>query len=144
MTKRRRHRLHGRGFSLLEVLVAFVVLSLVATALFRLFSGALRNAFAAEEYSRAVLVAESVLDEAAAGTLRESTRSGTAEDGRVQWMVRIGPFDATDVSPELEQLSSTSPTRMYRVASEVTFASPNGGQRTITLSTIRVGAREVQ
>ncbi|MEP6656713.1 MAG: prepilin-type N-terminal cleavage/methylation domain-containing protein [Betaproteobacteria bacterium] len=144
MTKRHHHRRHGSGFSLLEVLVAFVVLSLVATALFRLFSGALRNALAADEYSRAVLVAESVLEEAAAGTLRESTRSGTADEGRVQWAVRIGPYDATDVNPELEQLSSTLPTRMYRVASEVTFASPNGGQRTITLSTIRVGAREAQ
>lgn len=137
-----RNRQQGRGFSLLEVLVAFVVLSLVATALFRLFAGALRNASAAEEYSRAVLVAESVLDEAAAGTLRESTRSGTAEDGRLQWVVRIGPFDAPGVDPQLEQLSSTLPIRMYRVASEVTFASPNGGQRTIALSTIRVGARE--
>ena len=48
-----------RGFSLLEVLVAFVILALVATALFRLFSGALQNASAAEEWSRAVLVAES-------------------------------------------------------------------------------------
>ena len=111
MTKRHHHRRHERGFSLLEVLVAFVVLSLVATALFRLFSGALRNALAADEYSRAVLVAESVLEEAAAGTLRESTRSGAAEDGRMQWAVRIGPFDATDVNPELEQLSSTLPTR---------------------------------
>ena len=33
--------LHDGGFSLLEVLVAFVILATVATALFRLFSGAL-------------------------------------------------------------------------------------------------------
>ena len=54
-----------RGFSLLEVLVAFVILSLVATALFRLFSGALQNVSAADDYSRAVLVAESALAAAA-------------------------------------------------------------------------------
>ena len=52
-------RSRTRGFSLLEVLVAFVILALVATALFRLFSGALNNASAAEEWSRALLVAES-------------------------------------------------------------------------------------
>ena len=51
----------ARGFSLLEVLVAFVILAAVATALFRLFSGALANASAADEYSRAMLVAESAL-----------------------------------------------------------------------------------
>jgi prepilin-type N-terminal cleavage/methylation domain-containing protein len=65
-----------RGFSLLEVLVAFVILSLVATALFRLFSGALQNVSAADEYTRAVLVAESVL--ATAGRNPAAARS----DGR--------------------------------------------------------------
>src|SRR6478609_1305712 len=50
-----------RGFSLLEVLVAFVIVALVATALFRLFGGALNNASAAGEWSRALLLAESRL-----------------------------------------------------------------------------------
>jgi prepilin-type N-terminal cleavage/methylation domain-containing protein len=36
------------GFSLLEVLVAFVIVALVATALFRLFGGALNNASAGQ------------------------------------------------------------------------------------------------
>lgn len=123
--------------------MAFVILSLVATALFRLFSGALGNASAAEEYSRAALVAESVQDEAAAGILREGTQSGTAEDGRLQWVVHIAPYDAPGVTPELERLSDALPIRMYRVATEVTFPSPNGGQRTLALSTIRIGARVI-
>ena len=46
------------GFSLLEVLVAFVILALVGTALFRLFSGALGNASLSEQYSRATLFAD--------------------------------------------------------------------------------------
>ena len=53
-----------RGFSLLEVLVAFVILALVATAIFRLIGGALGNAGVAEDVSRAVLVAQSRLDAA--------------------------------------------------------------------------------
>jgi len=47
-------RRHARGFSLLEVLVAFVILALVAGALFELFGGALRNAGAAGEWTRAL------------------------------------------------------------------------------------------
>ena len=54
----------ARGFSLIEVLAAFVILALVATALFRLFGDSLRNASAAEDWSRALLVAESRLEEA--------------------------------------------------------------------------------
>ena len=49
------------GFSLLEVLVAFIILALVATALFRLFGGALGNASAADDWTRAMLVAQSRL-----------------------------------------------------------------------------------
>ena len=91
MSGRREGR--ARRFSLLEVLVAFVILALVGTALFRLFSGALGNASAADDYSRAVLVAESVLAEAAsAQPLREATQQGTADDGRIEWTTHVAPY----------------------------------------------------
>ncbi len=142
MTRRAaRHR--AAGFSLLEVLVAFVVLSLVATALFRLFSGALGNASAAEEYSRATLVAQSVLDEAAAGTLREGTQHGSADDGRLQWTVDITPYEVPGINPELDRISAVLPVRMFRIVTDVTFPSPGGGERKLELSTIRIGAREL-
>jgi general secretion pathway protein I len=132
-----------RGFSLLEVLVAFVILSLVAIALFRLFSGALNNASAADDYSRAVLVAESALATAAAAQpLREETQSGSADDGRIAWTTRVAPYSPPGVPPDLERLTETTPTRLYRIAAEVTFAAPSGGQRTFALTTTRIGARD--
>jgi general secretion pathway protein I len=130
------------GFSLLEVLVAFVILSLVATALFRLFSGALNNASAAEDYSRAVLVAQSALDNAAVGPLKETTASGDAEDGRVHWSVAVAAWQPPDTSPDLERLSSTLPTRLYRITATSSFVGANGAERRVTLSTVRLGARE--
>ncbi|MEP7206405.1 MAG: type II secretion system protein [Casimicrobiaceae bacterium] len=130
----------ARGFSLLEVLVAFVILSLVATALFRLFSGALGNASAAAEYSRAVLVAQSAISEASVA-LREGTQSGTAE-GDVQWKVDIAPYEVPGLNPDLMQASASLPLRMFRIVATVRFPAPTGGERTITLSTLRIGARE--
>jgi general secretion pathway protein I len=133
------------GFSLLEVLVAFVILSLVATALFGLFSGALNNASAADDYSRAVLVAESVLAEAAsARPLREATRQGTAEDGRIEWTTHIAPYVAPGVNPDLERASESMATRLYRVSVDATFPSPAGGRRTLALATTRIGAKETR
>lgn len=132
----------SEGFSLLEVLVAFVVLSLVATAIFRLFSGGLGNASAAEEYSRAILIAQSVQSEIAATTLREGTQSGSADDGRVQWTVQVLPYEPTDVNPDLQRASEALPLRMYRIVTSVAFAAPNGGERRLALSTVRIGARE--
>ena len=133
------------GFSLLEVLVAFVILSLVATALFRLFSGALGNASAADDYSRAVLVAESVLTEAAAAApLVEGTRTGSADDGRVAWTTRTSTYSPPGVPPDLERAAETMAVRLFRITAEVTFAAPSGGQRTFALATTRIGLRDSQ
>jgi general secretion pathway protein I len=133
-----------RGFSLLEVLVAFVILSLVATALFRLFSGALGNASAAGDYSRAMMVAESVLAETAAGELRETTQSGTSEDGQIAWTVRVAPYAPPGVPPNIEQASETMPTRLYRISAEISFAAPTGGSRKFELATMRIGAKDAK
>jgi len=131
------------GFSLLEVLVAFVILTLVAATLFKLFSGALANASAAEDYSRAVLVAESVLAETASvKPLKETTREGTADDGRIQWTARVVAFTPPGVPPELEQAAQTIAVRLYRVSVDVAFPAPAGGTRTLALATTRIGARD--
>jgi len=135
-------RTRACGFSLLEVLVAFVILSLVATAVFRLFSGALGNASAADDYSRAVLVTESVLAEAAAAQpLREATQSGTADDGRIAWTTRVAPYTPPDVPPDLEGTAETMPIQLYRITAEATFAAPSGGQRSFALATTRIVQR---
>jgi general secretion pathway protein I len=140
---RRRRTSRPRGFSLLEVLVAFVILSLVATALFKLFGGALANAGAADEYSRAMLVAESVLAESSTLPLREGAKTGNADDGRIEWTARVEPYQAPDPNPDLERASELMPTRLWRVAVDLTFPSPAGGKRTIALSTLRVGSKDM-
>jgi general secretion pathway protein I len=133
------------GFSLLEVLVAFVILALVATALYRLFAGSLANVGAAEEYSRALLVAESVLAEVG-GTkpLRAGERSGRVEDGQIDWKASVVPWVPPAVSPDVESGSESLPTRLYRIAVEVRFPSPAGGQRSFELATTRIGSRETR
>ncbi|MDQ6621753.1 MAG: prepilin-type N-terminal cleavage/methylation domain-containing protein [Pseudomonadota bacterium] len=137
-----RHSRGSGGFSLLEVLVAFVIVSLVATAIFRLFSGALGNASASEEYSRAVLIAQSVQAQAVAGSLHEGSDSGSADDGRVQWKVDISPYEVAEMNGDLKRASESMPIRMYRVVTSVSFAAPNGRDRNLVLSTLRIGARE--
>ncbi len=128
---------------MLEVLVAFVILSLVGTALFGLFSGALSNVSAAEEYSRAALVASSVLAEAA-GTppLVEGSKTGTADDGRITWTATISPYVPPQANPDVETGSQLMPIRLWRVVAEITFPAINGKPRTLTLSTVRLGPRD--
>jgi len=130
------------GFSLLEVLVAFVIISLVATALFRLFGGALGNAAAANEWSRALLVAETRLTVAAsAQPLREASDQGVEADGRIRWEAKVTPYEPPNLPDDIARASETMPTRLYRVSVDVRFPSDNGTDRTISLATLKLAAR---
>ena len=137
------HRNRHCGFSLLEVLVAFVIVALVVTALFRLFGGALGNASAADEWTRALLVAQSRLALAAsAEPLREATDAGSEADGRIDWRTSVTPYVPADGDPDLERASETMATRLYRITVDVRFPGIAGQPRTLTLSTLKLGAEE--
>lgn len=138
----RRCRSRTRGFSLIEVLAAFVILALVATTLFELFGGALRNMGAADDWSRAVLVAESRLAEAASvRPLREASERGDLEDGRIKWEARVVPYDPPNVEEELARVSETMATRLYRIEVDVQFPGLAGRERTLSLATVQIGER---
>lgn len=130
------------GFSLLEVLAAFVILALVATALFRLFSASLNNVSAAEEWSRALLVAESQLEVAASTQpLKVLDERGVDDTGKVRWTARVAPFTVPDIDQELERASDALPMRLYRVTVDVAFDGADGRERTLSLATMRLGPR---
>ena len=134
------------GFSLLEVLVAFVILSLVATALFRLFGGALNNAAAASDWSRALLVAETRLAVAATATpLREGADSGADQDDpRIRWATKVEPYTPPNTTDDLEKAGEVLPTRLFRVSVDVYFPGDNGRDRTVSLATLKIAARNPQ
>jgi general secretion pathway protein I len=141
MTAPQRHRGQA-GFSVLEVLVAFIIVGLVVTALFRLFGGALGNAAAADEWTRALLVAESRLALAASAVpLRETADAGTDADGRIVWRTSVTPYVPPDADPDLERLSQSMPTKLYRVTVDVRFPGTAGRERSLSLSTVRLGPR---
>jgi len=139
-----RHARRSRGFSLLEVLAAFVILALVATSLFGLFSGALGNASAADDWSRALLVAQSRLAVAASTQpLTESSDAGAEDDGRIRWQSRVAPWEPPEADPELANVAESMTTRLYRIEVDVRFPGVAGGERTISLATLRLAARQV-
>lgn len=132
----------SRGFSLIEVLAAFVVLALVVTALFRLFSSSLNTAASAEEWSRALHVAESRLDAAAAAQpLKEAVERGTDLKGRVEWETRVTPYTAPDVDPDLERASEALAMRLFRIAIDVKYKGGDGRERTLSLATVKMGQK---
>lgn len=81
-----------RGFTLLEILVAFAMLALVGSALLQLFQGGLTNLAAGEEYSRAALLAESRLSQLRAGpVLAAGQQRGELEPG-YRYSLELAPY----------------------------------------------------
>lgn len=123
-----------RGFTLVEVLVAFTVAALLLGVLYQVFSTGLRSASAAADYSTAVLLAESALETVgtqetlAPGQMRE--RVDRKYDRRV--VVRPRP----DLLPAYAVNPAVIP---YEV--QVTVDWQNGRRpRSVSLTTLRLGA----
>jgi general secretion pathway protein I len=122
--------------TLIEVLVAFIVLSVTMAVIMQIFSGGMRNARLAESYSRAVLLAESRM--AAVGLERPLALG--EESGQVgydmQWRVSVSPAEE-----EATTNTQLMPVRLYRV--RVTAAwGEDGRQRQVELVTLRLGPRQ--
>jgi general secretion pathway protein I len=131
------------GFSLLEVLVAFVVLSLVGTALFRLFSTSLNNAGLGDEYSRAAAYAESRLAVAALDLpLRETTDQGASDDGHYAWATKVDPYVPPGTTAEQSQVTQLLPMRLWRLSVTVTWPGEAGNQRSLAISTVRLAMKQ--
>ena len=67
----------SRGFSLLEMLVALVILSLSLGSLYQSTTAAIRNVSVADQYTRATMLAESMLASASDLRTEEASVSGT-------------------------------------------------------------------
>ena len=90
-----------RGFTLLEVLVAMVLLSIALVAIFELFSTNMRGIAKSDDYSNAVMLGESkmreILDD---DNLTEKTWEETTEDGyRINAVVSNSANDRTENLP---------------------------------------------
>lgn len=82
-----------RGFSLIEVIVAFVLIALAATLLLGSLSGAARQVRSADMQGRAALHAQSLL--AAVGIeapLAAGRQQGEWEQGRYRWTLDVVPY----------------------------------------------------
>jgi general secretion pathway protein I len=121
------------GFTLIEILVAFTVATLLLGALYQVFSTGLRSSASAEHYAGAVLFAESGLD-ALAGTavaVGETTDRFGIYERRTNIRVRPG------LGPSDEQVALVP----YEI--EVRVAWREGvRERAVLLSTVRPGPRE--
>lgn len=124
-----------RGMTLIEVLVAFVILSLAMGVIMQIFFGGMRNARLAESYSRAVFLAESRL---AAVGIEQPLAAGESSGqlgADLRWRVTVTPYDDGGAADRLLMTQ-----RLYQVLVTVDW-SEEGRQRQIALNSLRVGPK---
>jgi general secretion pathway protein I len=122
-----------QGFSLLEILVAFAILSLFLGVLLNIFSGGVRGADVTGQYARAVQIAESLLASAGHDVDLEAKVMNGETDEIYRWTLLIEPYTPpeADWQPEKAQL------QLFQIRATVNW--PAGmNERQFTLTSLRV------
>nr|WP_243412345.1 prepilin-type N-terminal cleavage/methylation domain-containing protein [Lysobacter telluris] len=98
-------RCHARGYTLIEVIVAFALLALALTLLLGSLSNAARQVHWADGAGRATLHAQSLLDQVGVGEpLQAGTRQGSFDNERYHWTLAINPY----IDPGTHRIAATA------------------------------------
>ena len=117
------------GFTIMEALVAFAILSLMLVAIYAASGTALRGVGRAQGVERAVLLAQSKLAEIAAlRTTFPATSKGSFAGTQVRWRI-----DATDV-----HMNAMGALRLQDIHLELTWPEDDA-TRTIAVDTRHLG-----
>ena len=106
MTRRPPHRRAAAGgYTLIEVVVAFGLLALALSLLLGAMTNATKQVKLSDEYGRAALHAQSLLDQAGVGeALVPGRKDGELEDGRYRWELTVSPYRDPSVQKKQEQI----------------------------------------
>jgi len=122
----------SKGFTLIEVLVAFAILALTLMVLLQVFGTGLRTVDASERSLMATMLARSLLDDLGAETpVVPGERSGEIGEG-YRWRMEIVP--SRTIAPVRSGDQSQVP---YEVRVEVSW----NGRPVTSLTTLRVAAQ---
>lgn len=114
----------SEGFTLLEVLLAFVIFALSFATVLEIQSGSIRNTIKAREYSEIALIAQSVMDQVGLEIPLEEGTSASGESGDYTWYVTVDPFDDPTGEVDSIELAELTGIELLRVDLVISWGEP--------------------
>ncbi len=122
----------SRGFTLLEVMLAFVLLAMLMGLAIAALANGLRQVRRAQDETTATLYAQSLLD--GIGVLAPivpGQRAGSFGDARYRYLldIRVVPDPAPVIAARTAVTSAAPVSHLYRIALQVQWGEGSAGQR---------------
>lgn len=132
-----------KGFSLLEILVAFAIMAVALTIVLRIFGSGVSAAVVSEEYSLAVQIAESLMVRVGVETPLQSGQFSGTEADKYDWLISImpvaGPTAKTSRFPsQKEQDQAQPPLKLMAVKVRVSWGDDAERQRSLELNSLKL------
>lgn len=130
-----RGKRNAGGFTLLEVMLAFVIFALSFATVLEIMAGSMRSVRRASDDTEVALLAQSVMDQV--GTeipVEEGQYSGTSMD-RYQWQLGIYLYAESGDDVGTQELAEMSGIELYQVELDIDWESGRR-QRNLHFSTI--------
>lgn len=118
-----------RGFSLIEIIAALLLLAIAFGALMQVAGGSMRLTNNAADHAQAALWARSLLDSAGVDAPLKPGQTQGKFDDDYRWRMTVAPYQVADSGPNV-------PSQMLQVDVDVTWGGVR--QRSAHFSTLRL------
>ncbi len=126
----------GRGFTLLELLLAFVVFALSFSTVLEILSGSMRNTVRARHNSEAALTAQSLMDQVGLEMPLQNGYTTNGESGEYAWELEIFDYANSGENVHSVELAELTSIELLQVDLVISWGTPPREQ-TRRFSTIR-------
>jgi len=125
-----------RGFTLLEVLLAFVVFAISFAVVLEIIAGSMRSTVRTKDYSEAALLAQSLMESVGNELpLEPGAYQGETDDG-YRWAIEISDFEGIGEDTRTLELAEMNSTQLYWVDLQLSWGDERRN-RDVQFTTIR-------
>jgi general secretion pathway protein I len=123
-----------KGFSLLEILIAFSILALSLGILLKIFSAGVNTAVVAEHYTAAIQIAESIMAKTGVETPLQADQASGLKNEKYHWLVEVSPFVFNPENADTTAMTAV----LFKVKVIVSWSDDNTKDRRVELTTLKL------